>query len=272
MKKTLHAFYLVLIILLLGCTKNSTVVEPIKIVEEEIAEPIKKISTNDILSKFQEWEGKKNPGENIYTLNYNNDEYILTIVPQSNQTLKWADMYYFKDIDKEDITFEDLKPMDDLASVISIYWDENKQWIDKFVKNELPYEEVHDSYTLFIDRYIYKGTTGGIYFKIVNNDKQISNPSKEQSLKEAYINYSADKESAWIFAQDAVKANLKAPSSAKFPWYNESYITVSSDGNYVVQAYVDAENSLGAQIRSNFSVRIVIKGEYNYTYSDLIIE
>lgn len=232
------------------------------------------VPVNDILSKFQNWEGKKNSGDVIYTLNLDNDTYVLTIKPQgkSNQTLSWTDIYYFKDIDNGSITVEELKPMYDLASIISSHWNEEKLWIDKVINNELPYEEIYNNYTLSVDKYIYNGSVAGLYFKIVNNVEAKNYLTKEEILKQAYLEVNADKESAWIFAKDAVKENLKAPSTAKFPLYDESYITVLENGSYIVNSYVDAENSYGAKIRTEFSVKITIKGEYDYTYADLIID
>lgn len=105
----------------------------------------------------------------------------------------------------------------------------------------------------------------------INQSKE-HNEIKSEALKKAYANANADKESAWIFAQDAIKANLKAPSTAKFPWYDESCVTVLDDGSYIVKSYVDAENSYGAKIRNVFSIRITITGENSYTYSELNLQ
>lgn len=270
MRKTLRFVYVVLIILFLGCSKKPVVVEPITITEEKITEQTKKISVNDILAKFQEWEGTKTPGKSIYTLNYNNDEYILTIVPQLDQALNWTDIYYFKNIDNESVTIEELKPMDDLATTISSYWSEDKKWIDKVVNMELPYNETSDNYTLSVDMYIYNGVAAGIYFKIINNVETKNSLTKEEILKQAYLKVNADKESAWLFAKDAVKENLKSPSTAKFPLYDESYVIVLTNGSYNIKSYVDSENSLGGNIRTDFSVQITIIGEREYTYSNLI--
>ena len=64
------------------------------------------------------------------------------------------------------------------------------------------------------------------------------------------------KSMVWVDAEDAVKLELKAPSTAKFPWFDESYITDNGDGTYIVSAYVDADNSFGAKIRNNFSCKV----------------
>lgn len=49
-----------------------------------------------------------------------------------------------------------------------------------------------------------------------------------------------------------VKERLKAPSTSEFPWYDSSRVQKIGDGHFVVRGYVDAQNSYGAQIRSNY--------------------
>src|SRR4030042_1131474 len=62
-----------------------------------------------------------------------------------------------------------------------------------------------------------------------------------------------DKSGAFVMSQDFVKKQLKAPSTADFPWYDDSFVTDLGGGRYIVSAYVDAQNSFGAQIRSNYT-------------------
>ena len=68
------------------------------------------------------------------------------------------------------------------------------------------------------------------------------------------------KKEAYVLAQHVVEQQLKAPKTAKFPWYNDSYIKVSSD-KYTVSAYVDAENSFGANVRTYFTVTMTRNGD-----------
>ena len=49
-----------------------------------------------------------------------------------------------------------------------------------------------------------------------------------------------------------MNAQLKAPTTADFPWYDEAFITWSSQDSVTFSAYVDAQNSFGAQIRTNW--------------------
>lgn len=47
---------------------------------------------------------------------------------------------------------------------------------------------------------------------------------------------------------------LKSPASAKFPDHDDPAITYSGGGDaYTITAHVDAQNSFGAMIRSNFT-------------------
>jgi hypothetical protein len=76
---------------------------------------------------------------------------------------------------------------------------------------------------------------------------------------------------AWMAAEKIVKQNLKAPSTAKFPFsYNSTSVEIKKiDANtFRVNAYVDAENSYGAIIRNNFTITIVKSGSGNFTYKD----
>lgn len=66
----------------------------------------------------------------------------------------------------------------------------------------------------------------------------------------------------YVFSQELVKDELKSPSTAKFPRYDKSFFTTDSK-TVTVSAYVDAQNSLGATVRTNYIATIVInsKGE-----------
>lgn len=55
-----------------------------------------------------------------------------------------------------------------------------------------------------------------------------------------------------VIAQEFVKAELKTPSSAKFPWDNNTYTISKEKGNWVVKGYVDAQNIYGATVRYKF--------------------
>lgn len=106
------------------------------------------------------------------------------------------------------------------------------------------------------------------------------NEAKEQAKKEkeednksnsssSYSSSSSSKytdEEIWTIAQHVVKENLKSPKSADFPIINEATITRRSD-SIIVQSYVDADNSFGANIRSNFTVVLSADGKNTLSVS-----
>lgn len=93
---------------------------------------------------------------------------------------------------------------------------------------------------------------------IVYDDYQNSDVHKEASEDSKTTIVTDDEElgALWVLAQDVVKSHLKAPSTAKFPFsYASDDVTITkTDGVYVVNAWVDSENSFGATIRTNFVV------------------
>jgi hypothetical protein len=78
-----------------------------------------------------------------------------------------------------------------------------------------------------------------------------------------------DKMSAYFASREFVKNRLKAPSTAKFPWYREAVVTDLGGRRFRVSAYVDAQNNFGAQIRTRYIC--VLKGtdELNWTLESI---
>lgn len=58
----------------------------------------------------------------------------------------------------------------------------------------------------------------------------------------------------YITSMDIVKAALKAPSTAEFPNITEASIW-KEDGIVIVQSYVEAQNSFGAMLRSEYQIK-----------------
>ena len=80
-----------------------------------------------------------------------------------------------------------------------------------------------------------------------------------------------------ISAQEDVENNLKAPTTAEFPGevLEADQWNVSRDGTtYVITSYVDAQNSFGAMIRSNFQVTYEWDGSTDTvpTLTDIVIQ
>ena len=83
--------------------------------------------------------------------------------------------------------------------------------------------------------------------------EQMEKEKAEQERQERLANQSG---LAYIYARDYVKQFLKAPSPAKFPsypWSGDAKVGYRGDGQYTVRAYVDAQNSFGAMIRTHFT-------------------
>jgi hypothetical protein len=68
----------------------------------------------------------------------------------------------------------------------------------------------------------------------------------------------SDEISAFVMSQEFVKDQLKAPSTAKFPWMSNSQVSVKYLGDcvYEISAYVDSQNSFGAMLRSRYYAKL----------------
>jgi len=70
-----------------------------------------------------------------------------------------------------------------------------------------------------------------------------------------------DKISAFVMAQKFVEQNLKSPGSAEYGWQTaDECVTELGNGEYLVKGWVDAQNSFGAKIRNNFSLKLTYMG------------
>lgn len=79
-----------------------------------------------------------------------------------------------------------------------------------------------------------------------------------------------------ITAQGYVKNFLKSPSSADFPLSDYTIFDLG-DNKYKIVSYVDAQNSFGAQIRSNYIIILSYNGgewadSNNWTLHELILD
>jgi hypothetical protein len=66
------------------------------------------------------------------------------------------------------------------------------------------------------------------------------------------------KSDAFAMSQEFVRKRLKAPSTASFPWISDRDVGVRYLGDCIheVAAYVDAQNSFGAMLRSRYYVKL----------------
>ena len=92
---------------------------------------------------------------------------------------------------------------------------------------------------------------GFFYLVKESNNKQFNySQNSEQQLPA--------KDEAWVVSHGFVKQYLKSPASASFPMEN---VAVTNYGSkYIVNAFVDAQNSFGALLRENYVVVMIFKG------------
>lgn len=76
--------------------------------------------------------------------------------------------------------------------------------------------------------------------------------AEKKALEEANKDRSIE---AFIRCKNIVENSLKAPSTADFPWSPERVFRLENQ-TYVVKSYVDAQNSFGAMLRSNWHCKI----------------
>ncbi len=59
-----------------------------------------------------------------------------------------------------------------------------------------------------------------------------------------------------MYCQELVKANLKAPASAEFEGWTFPKRVDAQNQVYVYDSHVDAQNSFGAKLRTNFHCKV----------------
>lgn len=75
----------------------------------------------------------------------------------------------------------------------------------------------------------------------------------------------------YYYSQTLVKSKLKSPKSADFPRYSDKFIKDNGD-TVTVSAYVDAQNSFGATIRTNYIATIQIEDNKPISGSVVLVE
>lgn len=105
----------------------------------------------------------------------------------------------------------------------------------------------------------YSENTVNDAFGADESDYRKTAPSSSSSS--AYLSEDV-KATLWALAEKAVKNELKAPSTAKFPAsYGSDGVSFGKSGDlYYVTAYVDAENGFGATLRTGFTVYAKLDG------------
>ena len=80
---------------------------------------------------------------------------------------------------------------------------------------------------------------------------------------------SDDRWDALVVCQQFVEDQLKAPSLAEFSIMSDSEVENTTGKVWVVESYVDAQNSFGAMVRTHFRCEVTWKYGDIYTLGDL---
>jgi len=71
-----------------------------------------------------------------------------------------------------------------------------------------------------------------------------------------------NKISAYTMAEQFVQKQLKAPTTAKFPYSNDAEINYDETTKvWTIKSYVDAQNSFGAMIRTTYTAKVKYLGD-----------
>lgn len=94
----------------------------------------------------------------------------------------------------------------------------------------------------------------------------------KKSVTQTKVETGQDDVEIYSMSQLFVERALKAPSTAEFP--TTSHANITKEGNiYKVSCFVDAQNSFGAMIRSNYYTEMSYdSASENWTLLDIRIE
>lgn len=98
----------------------------------------------------------------------------------------------------------------------------------------------------------YKALLGcaAVFVLIYSNGGDAERPAAERRVVNCATH--DDAAGAYVMAKDLVTRQLKAPSTADFPWSYSDRVTRLGGCKYAVVGYVDAQNGFGAMIRTTF--------------------
>ncbi len=90
-----------------------------------------------------------------------------------------------------------------------------------------------------------------------------------QDLGTTVVKAAKTKEDAIEIAQAFIQKRLISPSTAKFASDTETTTEDIGDSTWVVNSYVDSQNSFSAIIRTSFVAKVKYKGSENWQLVDL---
>lgn len=92
----------------------------------------------------------------------------------------------------------------------------------------------------------------GWYFIAYQSDDRVAARTQERVERNAKEQCES-RTGANYMAREFVKDRIKTPSTAKFASYSESRVEPAGKCKFVVQSYVDSQNSFGANVRTHYS-------------------
>ena len=92
----------------------------------------------------------------------------------------------------------------------------------------------------------------------------------KQAREEAKV--CKDKSWAWTMAKEFVTEQLRAPSTADFPWIREEWVKQTGECAFQVIGHVDAQNGFGAMIRSKWIVNLTYLGDGRWRRDSIAID
>jgi hypothetical protein len=120
------------------------------------------------------------------------------------------------------------------------------------------------------------GVFGGLVLLIIvtatqNHTSTSQNMPSPVTSPENHWESTDGKIEAFVMSQTFMKRRLKAPSTAGFPWYSDSEVSVFHRGGGVfqVKSYVDAQNSFGAKLRTHYLCELKDNGHDSWSLISL---
>lgn len=103
-------------------------------------------------------------------------------------------------------------------------------------------------------------------FSIMCSDGDKKNEEKTEKVEKGQ-----DKTEAYIMAQQILKKQLKAPSTAKFQkqWDGVKVVYYTNTDTYGITFWVDAQNSFGAMLRTTYNVNMKKTDEKHWKMTDV---
>ena len=105
---------------------------------------------------------------------------------------------------------------------------------------------------------------------LCNKKKEIEDvPSDRIAMTEFFEN---QRVTAFTMSQEFVKKELKSPSTAEFPANYKEACEFIGDSTFIINSYVDSQNSFSAMMRTNYQVKVKYIGKENWSLIDLKFE